>query len=321
MNRFILYTLLFVSPFLISIIGIEVLLRNQPNIYKEKAKYLDQEAQNIQVIILGSSHGITGIDPDAFSKNAYNTANYAQTLDYDYAILDKYQDKLSSLEYIIVPLSYHILWTRLEYHPQIWRSKYYSIYYGITKDHNPFKNLLFMDEPIGTDIETIWNYYYNKDNNIEEDLTSKGLNNLLPEADIEVLETKSHKIIGAHHAPDLAFMYDQNMQDLKGIIEIAKKKNAKVIFVTLPVYKTFRELMHPKQLELLYKTGNQLQDGKSVFYFNMLDVLDPELKDGKNEVFFDSDHLSSKGAEIVGHKLDSIIRTIEKKEKSANLPN
>lgn len=313
MKKLILYTLLFISPFIIVVIGLETLLRKLPNAYMVKADYLKANSSNAQILILGSSHGITGINPDFFSKNAFNTANYAQTLDIDYKILEKYRNKLDSLEYIIIPLSYHLLWTNIEDHPQRWRRKYYNIYYGIDIEQNPLKKLVFLDETMRTNFQIIQNYYYKHENPIPN-LTPKGFVALKPNNNLNTLEEISKKVIVAHTAPDLDWRFSENIEYLKKIIEIGKEKKVKIIFVTIPAHSSFVKLLHQKQLDLLHSVANELTDNKEVFYYDCLNDFNKDTDNKDAELFFDSDHLSYLGAEIFSHKLDSIIKVLDKKD-------
>lgn len=310
MKRYIIYTFLFVAPFIITLYGIEFFLSELPNAYMSKANYLKDNSKNVQVLVLGSSHGVTGIDPNSFSKNTFNIANYAQTLDLDYEILNKYQDELGALEYVIVPLSYHSLWSKLKYHPQTWRLKYYDIYYNISTEKNPLKRLLFLDHTMQNDIEILWDYYYKQKNPIA-DLTLLGLNYLAPTESLDALTKNSKEIADSHKAGNLGTLYNENIECLKKIIEIGKRKNAKIIFVTLPAHPSFIELLDEEQLNMLYATAKDLEDNKNVFYYNLLCDFSNTNENDNIDLFYDADHLSGKGAGVIGHKLDSIIKSID----------
>lgn len=312
MKKLILYTLIFISPFIITVIGLETLLRKIPNAYMVKADFLKTSSSNTQILILGSSHGITGINPRAFSKSAFNTANYAQTLDIDYKILEKYQDKLDSLEYVIVPLSYHLLWTNIKDHPQRWRRKYYNIYYDIDIEQNPLKRLLFLDETMKTNLQHIQDFYSKKENPIP-DLTPRGFIALQPAKNASIIKEVSEKVISAHTSSNLNWRYAENVNYLKKIIEIGRKKNAKTIFVTIPAHISFVNLLNQNQLNILHSTANELADNKDVFYYDCLNDFNNSTSDKNFKLFFDSDHLSYLGAEVFSHKLDSIIKVLDKR--------
>ena len=76
-------------PILVVAILMEILLRNMPNDYLFKKKYLDEHSSEIQTLILGSSHSFYGIDPAYFNSKTFNASHVSQTLNYDLEIFQK----------------------------------------------------------------------------------------------------------------------------------------------------------------------------------------------------------------------------------------
>ena len=141
MKKFILKLVLFLFPILIISIIWELLLRNIPNDYKLKEEFLDNNSKNIEVLILGSSHALYGLDPEFFSEYAFNASYVSQYLDIDFDIFSKYSDRFEKLKAIVVPVSYFSLYGNLENSSEFWRMKNYVIYCGIgnvndIKDHS-----------------------------------------------------------------------------------------------------------------------------------------------------------------------------------------
>lgn len=310
MKKSIILTIIFILPFIILTVWIEVMLRNIPNEYMIKSKFMNANASRIKVLVLGSSHGITAIDPDCFSMYTYNCAHYAQSLDRDYNILNKYQDQLDSLEYIILPVSYHSLWTKIDLHSHQWRKKYYNIYYDFRVEKNPVKELLLLDETIYDDLKIIKDFHYNK-KPAHTDITPYGLAVTPSQTSLKWINSTIDDVVRAHSTDDLTRLYDENVSYLKKIIDIAKKKNAKVIFVTIPAHEIFVERLHPDQLALLYSTMDKLKDNKTVFYYNFLDEFTKEDQETSLKYFYDADHLSYLGARTFSVQLDSIVNIIE----------
>ena len=79
--------LLFLIPVIASGILLETFLRQIPNDYTLKREYLDKNSDSVQVLVLGSSHAIHGINPALMNKRSFNAANWSQSLDYDLEIL------------------------------------------------------------------------------------------------------------------------------------------------------------------------------------------------------------------------------------------
>ena len=106
MKKFILKTIFFLLPILVLAVIMEISLRAIPNDYKQKRNYMDSHSDEIEVLVLGSSHSLYGINPKYFSQKTYNMAYVSQSLDLDYKILEKYYNRFKNLKTIIVDISY-----------------------------------------------------------------------------------------------------------------------------------------------------------------------------------------------------------------------
>lgn len=293
-------------PFILTIIGTEYLLRKIPNSHMFKADDFDPKIKSTKILILGNSHAANALNPQYLHKNAYNLSQGAQSLDIDCALLKKYADQMDSLEYIIVPISYHSLWLKLsdlEYYK--WMAKYNNIYFDINIETNPLKRLILMDRPIKNNLMLIKSYYWDK-----QPVTFNFINGFMaapPTSDIEKTSKHGKSIAKGFTVADLNFRYQENIKYLSDMINIAKNKQSKVIFITIPCYSTYIDNLDKKQMDKMLHTMDSIKDNKNVFYFNLLnDALKFTIDDFNN-----GDHLSYKGAQKVSCKIDSIIRAIE----------
>ena len=105
MKKFISKTIFFLLPILVLAVIMEISLRAIPNDYKQKRDYMDSHSDEIEVLVLGSSHSLYGINPKYFSQKTYNMAYVSQSLDLDYKILEKYHNRFKNLKTIIVDIS------------------------------------------------------------------------------------------------------------------------------------------------------------------------------------------------------------------------
>src|SRR5690606_14956820 len=96
--------LIFSIPILLSLLFLEVFVRQIPNDYSYKRDYLDKNANLVETLFLGNSHIYFGINPEHMGPNTFNGAHISQSLDYDYKILSKYQDRWKELKFIIIPM-------------------------------------------------------------------------------------------------------------------------------------------------------------------------------------------------------------------------
>jgi hypothetical protein len=76
MKKYTIKIFLFFLPLLFIGFTMEFLLRNIPNDYKFKKAYLDENAEEVETLILGNSHAFFGVNPQYFSTNAFNASQF-----------------------------------------------------------------------------------------------------------------------------------------------------------------------------------------------------------------------------------------------------
>lgn len=306
MKAFVKYVTFFIAPILIFIIVGELLLRNIPNDYSYKSKYLDKNAQKIETVFLGSSHFYFGINPEFISSKSFNAAHTSQSLDFDLKILEKYNDDWDSLKYIVVPVDYFSLYSRLDTGIEAWRVKNYTIYYGIKSDYKIENNTEIFSNKLRVNFDRVRQFYFDDKNDITCSNLGWGFNyNSKNNNDLQL----SGKTAAKRHTAKNKDQFNENVAVLKQIVEFAKNKNCNVIFVTSPAYKSYVSNLNINQLN---GTVNELislsQLNKNVVYVNLLND-----SSFVKEDFFDADHLNEIGAKKFTLKLESIIKSLEAK--------
>ncbi len=307
MKKFLKYILIFLLPVLIAGIAAEYLVRKIPNEYTFKKNYLDTHADSIQAIILGSSHAYFGINPAYLSVPAFNASQPSQSLDYDYEIIRKYQDKLTNLKYIIIPISYNSFYSRLNTHIESWRVKNYMIYCDIHTSHKVKDNSEILGGKFEFNLDKLVHYYILKDHKINCSALGWGMDyNSSHNHDLE--KTGIAAATRQHVAPEDRENFEGNRKMLESIIAIAKQKGATVVLYTSPGYKTYTSSLHKDQLALTEKTAGELAaSNNNVRYFNMLTDSSFAKAD-----FYDGDHFNEIGAEKFSRKMDSLLTTLKK---------
>jgi hypothetical protein len=304
MKKFIIRISLFLLPIFVCAVICEVLLRQIPNDYSYKKHYLDIHANKIETLILGSSHTYFGIDPVYFSTNTFNAAIFSQAPGYDMEILKLYDEKLTHLQTVVIPLAYPTL--GLNRAVERWRSKNYIIYYGIILHDEPLKYYFELtSSSFNTHIERIkaylqgysitctnlgWGIRYNSQD--ARDLEKTGKNSILGHTqNIHSLEYKE--------------ILESNIKSLNTIAEICRKHNAKLLLFTPPAYKTYYQQLDREQLDLTVKTANEIANRNSnCVYINLLTDSTFRATD-----YYDADHLSEIGAKKLSLLIDQYINT------------
>lgn len=289
MSKFIKDTLLFLLPGIILLIVIEILLRQIPNDYLLKKKYLDKHSKEIQTLILGSSHSFYGIDPRYFSTNTFNASNVSQTLDYDFEILRKYQDRFIKLETIVLPISYFTLISKLEKGTESWRIKNYVIYYDIKGTGSLSDHLEILSNRFSVNLIRLASYYLKGNANIS--CTDLGWGTGYEwEKSRDLKETG--KKAAARHSHWSIEILEENIGTLKSIIRVCQSKKINVMLVTPPAFETYRQNIDTIQFKKTIETANELAtEFSNCRYINLFESVEFETND-----FFDADHLNEIGA-------------------------
>lgn len=298
MKRFLTWTTIFIVPVLLAGFGYEVLLRKIPNDYRLKKLYLDQHSRQVNTLLLGSSHTYYGINPEFISRNSFNAGYVFQSLDLDLAILEKYADRWDSLEYVIVPVDYMTLFSRLGTGQEAWRIKNYNIYWGLKRSRNIVENSEVLTNPINTNSRRFFGHYLHN----ESFITTSKLGWGVGYDSTREVEISGKAAAERHRAKDDRY-FNENLKYLTSIIEFAGKRNIKVVLITSPAWKAYTDNLDPIQLNRTTRTADSLASVyANTVYYNFLTDTNYTAAD-----YYDGDHLNSKGAKKFTLALDSLM--------------
>lgn len=308
MKRFLKLLILFLFPILLFGITAEILLRNIPNDYEQKRESLDQHADSIQVLFLGSSHALCGINPECIpDKKSFNAAFVSQSLDIDNAIIKKYDSQWEQLEYIVIPLSYFSLLEKLSDSVEDWRITSYNIYFQL----NISKQIQYRFEILGNklwyNLLRIYNYY-----GLGKSERFCHLSGWKELADRSVSDLNKNGIARAtaHTITDPKFL-NENINVLDSIIQYASRRNIKVLFYTPPGGQTYMENLNKNQMEQVIQIAREMTSRNSnVYYINFMN--DRSFTDAD---FSDADHLNRNGAKKLSLKINDWIEQMETQQE------
>jgi len=301
-NLFIKRIFIFLLPVIAFSVVIEVFLRHIPNDYTYKNEYLNSYSDKIELLILGSSHAYYDINPDYItSLNSFNAGYVSQFIDIDYKILDKYRDNWSNLKYIIVPIDYFTLFINLSDAEESWRKKDYNIYYGFKLSNKLSDNTELFSVDLRSNIKRLFEYYIKHDSFITCTELGYGIGYREP-ADLMV----SGKEAAMRHTVNDYSVLKKNLKIINCILDFASEKNVKVIFLTLPAYKSYISELDETQLDLTMSTMKKITEENAIcFYFNFLQDIRFTPDD-----YRDADHLNFNGARKFSLILDEILKEL-----------
>jgi hypothetical protein len=302
MNKFMRRLIIFFLPVIVVVCILEVFLRIIPNDYKYKRDQLLENAENVEILILGNSHAHYGINPEYLTMRGFNFSNISQSLDLDYALLETYGSKLENLKIVIIPVSYSSLFSSLLYGDEAWRIKNYVLYYRIkcaTSIQNNFELLN------GTMIANLYRLYqYMKDRGGGGGITVSDAGfGLKYSSTIKNNLEETGKTAALRHTYYDEKIFFHNQEMIQNIIEWCNKKDVKVVFVTLPAYYAYVNELNDIQLnKTINYTDDIVEKAENVYYYNFLEDNNFIADD-----FFDADHLNETGAEKFTKMIDEII--------------
>ncbi len=303
MKKFLKWSIIFLLPVLLTGICYEILLRKIPNDYRYKKEYLDKNARKIQALFLGSSHTYYGINPAYSSVPGFNAGYVFQSLDYDLAILRKYEQAWDSLKYIVVPVDYFSLYSRLGTGLEAWRVKNYNLYWDMDMSRNIVEHSEVLTNSLNANATRFTGFYLKKNSFITSSALGWGTGY---DSTRELMI--SGKSAAERHLAKNDKYFNENVAILKSIIEFAKAKNIKVVLITSPAYRSYVDNLDKQQLGRTTQTASAIAaDYNNTVYFNHLS--DSSFAESD---FYDGDHLNNAGAKKYTLKLDSLIRTAEK---------
>lgn len=300
MKNFVIRLVVFLVPIIVFFGLMEISLRNIPNDYSFKKKYLDNNSNNIEVLYLGSSHVYYGVNPEFSNYASFNAAHISQSLDYDLAILNKYKNCWNSLRYIILPVDYFSLYSTLKDGKEKWRVKNYALYYGI-ENKNLRGNFELLNGRFSSNFKRIKDKLVENKTDVTSNKLGWGFTNNSRDA-VDLL--KSGKMAAERHTKIKNIeTINNNIKTLNEIIQFADTQKVKVIFFTAPAFNSYVNNLNKEQLSNTISIIKKISSGNNnINYFNLLG--DDSFT---NKDFYDADHLNERGAYKLTLKLDSII--------------
>ena len=293
MRRFIKRFFIFLLPILVVCISLEAFVRYIPNTYKYKYKWMQENAEDVETLVLGNSHSFYAIRADLLSGLSFNLTNPAQRLENDLFLLKYWGDKYKNLKTVICTISY-FSW----FSPGLEKiAPDYCRYYNLYMDCDLYNDLSIVNNfEISNPKHALLKvraYILNQhasDGTCDEFGCANG--NVLSKKDMVEWNKGDYnrKIIARHTIAGREYL-EKNYSYMKEIAEFCKKRNIRLVLVTTPTWKNYYNNLDKKQLEEMYEITHKFQKEYDVSYFDYL-------KDSRFDAddFFNESHMSNIGA-------------------------
>lgn len=303
MKKF-LRKLLLISLPLIGFLGVlELSVRNIPNDYTLKHWNLIRSGDKIEVLTLGNSHLMYGVNPDLITLKAFNASLPAQTIKIDYHVLKEHAKNLKGLKYIIIPIDYYSFYAQIDDGNNYQRKFRYNQFMNVDLI-SPLEYLhidkwiITLEKGIRSSLELAKDYYIHGKDQIT--CEKNGYFEALGQIDLE----KSGYIHARRHNEYFKFQnWKNNHHFLEKIIHIAKENKWCIIMITPPALPAYTKHLKIKRIKNIQKQGiNYTNKYDNILYVDLL-----EDKYFLVEDFFDDSHLGLKGANKLSSLIDKII--------------
>lgn len=313
MFRFFLFAILWAGLFFSLL---EFLLLNIDLTFSLKAKHFEKNADNIDVLILGSSHHDNGINPGDFEHFlCSNLAYSAQDLRIDSAIFNHLESRLQKVKYVLVELSYHSLEQRLDKNYS--NNNLYLIYYGINLFERPVRWLDRLIYPSNPDLyNKILNPFQDRPSvnefgfqtKLKRDFNHNRFEMLGYNQDY-LLQDTTNPFIQRHAYEDLAF-YEQNKRTLFSLIDIVIQSGKIPVLISPPVYLTYRAAYIPEKQKRRMACVHELQKKHPDLLFL---EFDSDARFNRFD-FRDEDHLNPIGAKKFSQIIEDTLLQLDRFE-------
>ena len=296
MKRFIIKIMVFLLLSLIIAIVIECVVRSAPNPYKYKIFLIEEQKKDVQLLVLGSSTTLNGINPSLFDKKTLNMAMGGQGITIDAFLVNRYLQQMPNLEAIILPVEYGTLFMPAVFgFPDGLMS--YHVYYGFEPDCFSIDNYfeVFHRKSVRTKLERMLRGDVPLFSDSLGFAGTDWINDLEAEIAVKGVTVKDY-------SDELT---DKNIKALRQIAELSEKANVKLVIISMPFHKSFRDLASPKQ----WLFADSVIDCVIKQYNNSV-YLNYYYTDFSDIYYFNASHLNLEGAELfskmLAHDLDSL---------------
>jgi len=271
----------------------EIYLR-QPcaNEFSAKHAFIEENKETCEVLLMGSSHIQTGLNPEWIDKRSINVANFSEPFYYDYKILEKYIGQMPALNTVVLSLSYPIFFSG----PSHRQENLYYIYWGL----EPYSGKLSVDDfsvvmaqGLDNAIEKIFdneNYYQHFGWYKATEIYDGG-------------KEEAERKVATWHGMMKEEEWDESTAWLNGVISICEKNNVRLILYYPPFADSLNSLIKDDQWQhRIAKYVDDLGKHKSIT------IIDANTNNSYlNRHFRDPDHLNFAGAKILTKTINNVL--------------
>jgi hypothetical protein len=302
MKYFLKTVFLFSLPLVTIFLTYEILIRKLPNEYTTKIKNFEAQSSEIEVLILGSSHALRGINPHELKPyQAFNLAMVAQPLVVDHRLLYKYKEQLPKLKCVILSVSYFTLSQTLTEGEVKERLPYYKHFYNLEIPEVKPNSLDYYFIQFAVDFSGTAGRILRLIKGVRiartDSLGWMGAEGKQMNDEREFIKDANTT---AQRHENNSTDFNDNLRLLKDIIDFGETNGIKIILLNTPKTKWYNNNLTGLKSDIIDAEIQNLIKETSAIYLNYKDHPDFNVTDFRN-----SDHLNEEGAK----KLSGLIQS------------
>jgi hypothetical protein len=286
MKHFLLEAAIIFAFGIVFVLGIESLQRmiHGDNVYSFKYDYMEKNASKIKTLLLGHSLFEESFNSNVLGDGTFNLAICGRVSYYDVKLLERYIDRMDSLQVVIFPVHYALDNACTYFDDWHLREAYVYHYYKYMKITTPGQMQLYYSPKITFQWER-----KNKGEIIDSvDKTGYGQ---LPDA-------KHHITAPSLRLYTQLFPYNYCV-NLKRIARICHENNVRFIAITPPATNTFLAYTTLEGFTQLNNIIEEIRQDSPIEYHNY--IADSSFR--ADSLYHDATHLNHKGATLFAERV------------------
>lgn len=290
MRRFVKKAAILLSIFFIPIGCLELLIRLSENEYSYKYKYVMNNGEDIETLVLGTSRAYCSINPSILGDGAFVLANSGQSLKMDLEMLKQYDNELSNLKRVFLELSVFSFYSYQKTGENLddpRKHTNYQVFMGLGGDFCSLtNNIIFFNEALFNEsLSRIYNGVYLRCDELGQDLY---YSYYYPPVNLDTKGVDQALTEWNNGNPDMVKI---NTEYINKIVSSCQDRSIRLVLFTAPVWHTLFENIDCARYDAVQTIIDDIVQLNNIEYYNYID--DHRFID---QDFVDGHHLSSVGA-------------------------
>jgi len=295
---------LFCLPIVIGWAALEWWAARVPDMYSVKRQRFQSQAGDLDTLVIGSSSAFLGIVPELLPGSAFNLATPFETLYEEDNLMTRLLPLAPKLKRVIFQIQYPTFFSTRNPHWEDWRQYCFEQEWSIPPeqvkdriDCRMWSRLalrtprFYIERLVGAIRKWTRSRKFVLDQTEIASIDDRGGWHSPKDASEDLSVASATNRLAHHHRGMKADYKMDNIARFDHLLSTLRERKIEIIFVTLPVWQTYRDGMKPECWQETQQIVSQRTNDVDVCYYSFLTVPQFEAQN-----FWDVDHLNTRGA-------------------------